>query len=345
MNWEILKEPTIIATSVVYGILGWIALKAGMFGLWLGLLLFVSYWRYSYSVLRAVAQGRKRIPPPDIESMNPIGHWYLFFHFLFFPGLVIATAPYQPIGLVVAILVAFVFPASAAVIGLTQSLNQGFSPSALIEFRRTLGTDYWMLVFGCAAISLGGNFIISTVAPVFGPFALILSFVVELWALLGMFALIGSALRAHRLEFEIAGELKPPEERKREQQHEEWKKSLDIAYASFRSGLLASGYKPVRDLVAQNGDTFEVNYWLVENMLEWQDKRFAIELASRLMPRLLESGDAAAALDLYRRLRRYDVAFNLTAEQSEQLGAHAAAYGQTGLAAELGYNRKPTSSH
>lgn len=344
MNWAILKEPTIIATSIVYGILGWIALKAGMFGIWLGLLLFVSYWRYSYSVLRAVAQGRKRIPPPDIDSMNPIGHWYLLSHFLFFPGLVLATAPYQPLGLVVAILVALIFPASAAVVGLTHSLNQGFSPSALIEFRRTLGADYWKLAIGCAGITLGGNLMVSTVAPVFGPFALILSFVVELWALLGMFALIGSALRAHRLEFEIVGELKPAEERKLEQQHAEWKKSLDIAYGSFRSGLLSAGYKTVRDLIVQNGDSLDVNYWLVENMLEWQDKKFAIELASKLMPRLLESGDAAAALDLYRRLRRYNLAFSLTPEQSGQLGAHAAAYGQTGLAAELGYNRGPTSS-
>lgn len=142
MNWAIVREPTILATAVVYGVLAWICSRAGLFGLWLALLLFISLWRYSYAVLHAVAQGRRRIPPPDIESMNPAGRWTLFWHWICFPGLLIATAPFQPLGAIVAVLVAVVLPASIAVMGLNGSLQQAFNPAALIHFMRTLGRDY-----------------------------------------------------------------------------------------------------------------------------------------------------------------------------------------------------------
>ena len=75
MNWKIVTEPTILVTAAVYGILAAIALGGGIFGLWLGALLFTSLWRYCYTVLRATAQGRLRIPAPDLDSFNPVGEW------------------------------------------------------------------------------------------------------------------------------------------------------------------------------------------------------------------------------------------------------------------------------
>jgi hypothetical protein len=326
-------------TAAVYGLLTFIALSAGIFGLWLGVLIFFSVWRYCYSVLRAVAQGRKRIPPPDIESFNPVGEWAVFWHLIAFPGLVVATVPYQPLGFVVAVIVAITFPASAAVMGLTSSLQQAFAPRVLVSFARTLGSDYGALVLGCLAI-LGGAFLTLTyVVSTLGFLSLLASLMVEYWALLAAFALIGSALRVHRLEFEIHGELVPREEELLQRQHEEWHKVLDNAYASFRSGLNAAGYKTLRELVETNDDSLEVNHWLVENMLDWQDKRYGLEVAAKLIPRLLARGDGAGALELYRRCRRHDPDFRPPRPQAEQLAAHAAAVGQAGLADELSYNQ------
>lgn len=340
MSWRVIGEPTILATAVVYGLLAFIALRAGIFGLWLAILLFTSIWRYSYTVLRAVAQGQLRIPPPDIESLNPVGEWAIFWHFVAFPGLVLATAPYQPLGLVVAVLAALAFPASAAVMGLTSRLSTAFNPSALMAFARTIGADYLTLVIGSAAIIGGVDLILSYIAPALGFLYGLTSLMIVIWALLACFALIGSALRVHRLEFDIDGEIVPREDGARERQHAEWHKVLDIAYASFRSGLNGAGYKTLRELVDANGDSLEVNHWLVENMLDWQNKRYGIEAAARLLPRLLERGDAVGALELYRRCRRHDPDFRLAPRQAEQLAAHAAALGQPGLADELRYNEK-----
>lgn len=325
-------------TSVVYGLLAWICIYGGIFAIALAALLAISIWRYSYAVLRAVAQGRKRILPPDIDSLNPVGEWALFWHLICFPGVVLATLPYQPFGTLVALLVAVTFPASAAVVGITSSLSQGFNPQALIEFARTLGRDYWVLVAGFVAIIAGTFFMQHFILPVLGIFSFMVGLMVMLWALLASFALIGSSLRAHRLEFEIAGELKPREDEELEQRHAEWRKTLDIAYASFRSGLIDSGYKTLHALVAANGDSIEVNYWLVENMLEWEQKKYALEVALKLMPRLLAKGDKAGALELYQRCRRRDPDFRPAKAEAELMAEYARAVGHTGLADELSYN-------
>jgi hypothetical protein len=339
MNWAVIKDPTILMTATVYGLLASIAISARLFGIWLGILLFISLWRYAYFVMLAFAQGHKRIPPPAIESMNPIGQWGLFFHLVAFPGLVIATAPYQPTGTVIALLVAVTFPASAALMGLTSNLAYAFNPQALVDFARTLGSDYYSLVFGYCAILFGAFVIVSYLVPVFGFLSLLPGLIIEFWALLASFALIGSVLRKHRLRFEIAGELVPREEQMLLRRHQEWTKDLDIAYTAFRSGLYASGYKTLHALVDSAGDSLDVNHWLVENMLDWQDKQYGIEVAAKLLGRLLALGDSAGALELYRRCRRHVPEFRPPPAEAQELAAFAAAVGQAGLANELSYNQ------
>ena len=210
----------------------------------------------------------------------------------------------------------------------------------VLDLRKAGGfTDYFMLVVGCFVIFAGAMAVIAVIVSALGFLSLLLGFVVEFWALLACFALIGTVLRAHRTQLEIAGEHRPRDDETRAQQHREWHKSLDIAYVAFRSGMYSSGYKTLHDFVDANGDSIEVNHWLVENMIDWQDKRYALEVAAKLMPRLLERGDAVGALELYRRCRRRDPDFTLPREQADLLARHAADFGQTGVAAELSYNR------
>jgi hypothetical protein len=339
VNWSVVKEPTILMTAAVYGLLGFIAISAGIFGIWLGVLLLFSLWRYCYSVLRAVAQGQKRIPPPDIESFNPVGEWGVFWHFVLFPGLLLAIRLNLPGAfLPLALLAAFTFPASVALMGLTSNLAHALNPTAIVALARTLGSDYLSLVLGTVVI-LGGAFaFVPYIAALTGFLALLLSLVVEVWALLAVFAIVGAALRKHRLEFDIPGEFRPRGEDALELQHAEWHKTLDIAYASFRGGLDAAGYTTLHDLVDSAGDSLEVNHWLVENMFDWEDKKYALEVAAKLMPRLLAREDGAGALDLYRRCRRHDPDFRVAGPAAEKLAAYARSFGHAGLADELSYN-------
>lgn len=338
MKWSIVKEPTILITAAVYGLLALIVSQAGLFGIWLGVLLLFSLWRYCYSVLRAVAQGHRRIPAPDAESFNIVGDWSVFWHAVLFPGLFVAGLLYQPVGLIFSVLVVIAFPASAALVATTSNIAQSVNPAAMIGIARTLGPDYFGLVCGYLTVLAGAILILYLLGSLAGILSLFMSFVVEIWALLASFALIGSALRAHRLEFQIAGEVVPREEELLKLRHQEWNRDLDIAYTAFRSGLDSAGYKTLHNLVDANNDSLEVNHWLVENMLDWQDKKYALGVAAKLMPRLLGKNDRAGALELYQRCRRRDPNFKLPAVQAERLAEYARDVGQAGIADELSYN-------
>jgi hypothetical protein len=337
INWAVVIDPTILVSAAVYGLLSLVVSQAGLFGIWLGVLLFFSIWRYCYTLLRVVAQGHKRIPAPDIESFNPVGEWGVFGHMVLYPGLFVASLLYPPTGMIVAVLVAIAFPASAALMGITSNLPHSLSPAAMAEIAKTLGTDYLALVLSYVAVLAGSFIVISLLFSFAGLVALLLSFVVEYWGMFSAFALVGAALRAHRHDFEIPGELVPREEEALMHQHEEWKKSLDIAYASFRSGLNVAGYNTLRKLVDENGDSLEINHWLVENMFEWHDKKYALEVVAKLMPRLLAANDSAAGLELYQRCRRRAPNFRLPEKESRWLAEYARSIGHTGLADELSY--------
>lgn len=338
MNWAVIKDPTILVTSVVYGLLFVLAVQAGMFGIWLGVLVLFSFWRYCYIALRSFAQGHKRIHPPDLDTFNPVGNWGVLMHFFFFPGLMAVALIYRPGSLVLVPFIALAFPASAALMGLTSNIGHALNPAALIEFARTLGSDYTALVVGYIAILSGAFIILTLMGMVSGMLVFLVGTTVEIWAILASFALIGSALRVHRLQFEIVGELVPREELAMKLRHDDWRKDLDIAFTAFRSGLQASGYRTLHAIVTAHRDSLEVNHWLVENMLEWDEKKYAFEVASKLMPRMLALGDGAGALELYQRLRRRDPKFRPPQPVAEQLAECARDFGHSGLADELSYN-------
>lgn len=350
MEWSVLRHGALIVTGVVYGLLATIALRAGLFGLWLGILVLLSLWRYAYEVLRVVAQGRREIPPPDIQSFNPVGEIVLVLHFFAFPGVVILASQFQPLGSLVALLAVFVFPASAGVMGLTSSLTASLDPVVIGAFIKALGRDYLMLVLGCVGVTVAAGLIVSQLGAV----SFLLGMMFEIWAFLAIFALIGSSLRAHRLKFDIPGEMRTQEEWDAEQREREWRATLDRAYASIRSGLVESGYRGLRELVADNGDSVEINYWLFENMLDWEDKRHALEVAAKLIQRLVADGDLVAALELYTRTRQVssrgtgpdvpgrpagrfaDAAVRLLPDVAAALAGYAQSVGRHGVASELG---------
>jgi hypothetical protein len=329
------KNPTIIISAAAFGLLEYIATRGGLFGLWLGILLLVALGRYCYSILRAAAQGREHLPAVSIESFNPVGDIMVLWHIILFPGLILATAPYQPAGSVVAIIVACVFPASAALMGLTANIAHSLKPTALLGVARTIGSDYLLLVIAYVCIFLGVSVLLTWVVPQLMIVTAIFAFMLETWALLAAFALIGSVIRQHRHDFEIPGEIVPREEEELALRHKGWRRDLDRAYGSMRSGLIASGYDTLHKLVEENEDSLEINHWLIENLFDWEEKKYALEVAAKLVPRLEATGNVTGALELFRRCRYHDTAFSAPRETLDALAAHAEDIGQQGLADEL----------
>jgi hypothetical protein len=344
MDWRLLKSPALAVVAAVYGFLWAMAGLAGpIFGAPLAFLLLLSLSRYGYELLRDTARRRNRETVPDVESLQPFGDYRAVLHALLFALLVIlaATARLLPLAhfedgavLIGAAGLALAYPASAAWLALTTDLAGALNPLNVVRLVRALGRRYALLVGVCAGLLLAAR-LPSAVPGLPGFLAAPLDDMLSVWAVLAIFVLTGSELRAHRHLFVIPGEREPPEERAQRERYREWGAVLDRAYGSLRSGLRQQGYKTIRELVEREHGSLHVQQWVFERMLEWEDKRDALGFASHLVDSLLAQGEYYDALEIVTRCRRFYAAFELSAASAEALAAFARSIGRAGSADEL----------
>jgi hypothetical protein len=344
MNYRIVTDSGIAIAAIFYGGLLTISAWAGFFGAWLGWLLLLSLWRHGYGVVRVVAQGKRAIPAPGLETLNPAGDWRIFAHGIaFFAALALTTglrgnaatsAAAAAVGFA-GIAVVGLFPASIALMALSGRLEAAFNPVAIARIVRVLGAHYAVLAAGCIAL-----YLLTRALPDFrltpgGLLVQLLGNLFEVWALLAAFALTGAALRGHRLDLPIPGDRETPEERAARERREDWRRVLDLAYASMRSGLFGEAFAELRRLAAEHGDSPEVLYFLFENMLEWEDRAPALQIGRRLIDQHVADGDTYAALELLTRIRRMSPEFRVPAESARRLADFARSIGREGTADEL----------
>ena len=70
-------------------------------------------------------------------------------------------------------------------------------------------------------------------------------------------------------------------------------------------------------------------------MLDWQEKKYALDLAKRFVVRLVDEKRERAALDLIFQCRRVSPTFEVPPEVAAQLSAYARALGRPKLAEDL----------
>lgn len=337
-----LADATLIAVAVTYGVLLELAAAAGLLGLPLLVLVSLSLWRYGYEVLKRAAQGRPALAPPGMESMNPFGDFGLVLHFGLFAGLLMMfrhgmlpgiaddSASARALGVAVT---AAVFPASAALMALTGDLAASLDPKRIAGLMQVLGRRYLRVLafaFGIfAAAAIVG------VLPLPSLVRALLGGVVEAWVLLAVFRLTGSAVRTRRDVLEIPGEKEPEDERRRREAREDWRRQLDLAYASIRSGLREQGYRTIQQLVDGAGAGRDVHEWVLDDMCRWGDRTHAAAFAARFIERLTAQHEHWRALDIAVRCRKLPGGLALDAATADALAAFARGVGREGLADEL----------
>jgi hypothetical protein len=339
-----LFNSSVLTVAVVYGLLLWLAGMAGLFGLMLEILLLSSLWRYSYVVLRHIAQGRKHIPSPDVDTLNPVSEWRLVVHLSFFVLALIlfATTPlfgdgapavvFRSIG--VAVVVA-VFPASAALMGFTGNPAAALNPLSIAGVIATFGPSYWKLVLACVALTLFAGFVPGVLAPSGNSAVLALCEIASVWALLGVFAMVGGALNDRRDDFDIPGVRAAQEEWRKMDRERDWQRTLDRAYGSIRSGLPAEGYRAIKVLITAENESIEIYQWVFNAMLGWQDQTHALRIAARFVERLLDAGREQGALDLADQCRKLSPEFVVPAPSAARLADYARTIGRHGVADEI----------
>lgn len=348
MDLRPVANSTLIVVAVTYGVLLQIASQAGLLGLTLMWMVSLSLCRYGYAVLRDVVRGRPNLPPPGIETMNPWSDLSLALHFSLFALLayLCATTPLLGDGLLAWLLrmlglgiVVAAYPASTAILALTRSPAAALSPRGIGVVIGVLKWRYASLLAMCLllAIAIG---VTQSIVLTTGFLADVLGRIVSAWAYLALAALIGVAIHEQRADFDMVGELDVREDRDRQDRERVWKSALDRAYASIRSGFVDRGYATVKELIASERDSLEIFQWVFNRMLDWQEQRHALELASRFVVRLVEEQRPKDALALIDQCRRLSPSFAIPPEAAA-LSGYARMAGRPRLADELASTPPP----
>jgi len=343
VNLQYLNNLTLLVVAAVYGFLLTLSSVAGLFGIPLAILVTLSLWRYSYTVLRHAARDTKEIPPPDIESMNPVGEFTLIVHFVLFPTVIWLSVSFPfGAGPVVDMLRAtgtliliVAFPASAALMGMTSNLAESLNPKSIVSLIRTFGSTYAALLVTSATLVLLLTVAQELLQRAPGLVALLLYDVFLIWALLANFALIGAAIYKQRDAFDVAETVESTEERLQRQTHSDWQKTLDLAYASIRSGLVAEGYQTLKQFIEKENETIELHYWLFEKMLSWEDNSHALQVAVALIDHLIEAGEHYKAIKLFTECQHISPSFAIAAGSAASLADYAREIGWHAVAEQL----------
>jgi len=346
LNVYALANPTVIVVAIVYGALLRLASAAGLFGIVLWVMISLSLWRYCYAVLRNVARGWKNFPPPDLESTNPFGAVAVVLHYLFFATLsyLLVTTPLigLPVRALLLCVVAIGFPASAAVMGMTNSLVAALNPLSVRTVAAEFGADYVKLVALCVLLVALG-FVSERLASVSWLLGVV-GDIFSVWTSLALFLAIGAALRVHRFDFDLLEGVDDTEQRDERERRAAWQKTLDRAYASARSGLASQAYRTVKELIASESDSLEIYQWTFNGMLAWDEPHHAALLGERFAARLWEAGRKIDALDLAQRCRKLSPKFVPPAAFLTELATYAREIGRHRLADELGEIAMPERS-
>lgn len=339
-----LMNTAVVVVSLTYGLAhafaAFLAI-AGTLGVVLGLALRLIVWlstlRYAYTVLRRIAQGHRELETPDANALNPLAEIPLVVHFLLFPVAVgvllgLESVP-GALGWSAAVLLVAVFPASAAVMAITDNFAKALSPRHVGQLIAGLASGYAKLLAFCA----GGAAVLWLVRFLPWPALLevLLANALDVWAFLGVFALTGALIREHRDEFGIPGEVESAGERDARERRHAWRLELDKAYASIRSGLVREGYAVIDALLESERRSLVVYEWIFGTMMGWESKAPALEIGRDYIDRLLEAGDMHDALDVFARCRRHSERFTVAPAAARGLAEYAHSIGRTALAEDL----------
>jgi hypothetical protein len=344
MDLRPFTNATLVVVAAVYGLLLAMANFAGFLGYPLKFMIALSIWRYGYEVLRRLAQGRfADVPAPSLETMSPFGTGLLL-HFLFFGALAafLVTTPLFPDAsslqfarwTLLAILIG-VFPASAALMSLGNDIGAALNPASIASCMRTFGERYFLLLAVCAVLLVGSLAVQEVVLPLFGWLSYLLSQMLWVWTDLALFAVIGTAIHDRRHDFAIPGEHEPEEEVQARRLREEWRKQIDQAYGSFRSGLAVEGHATIKKLLNAEGRSLEIYQWIFSELSNWEDKSTAQHFAIGYVDRLLRADLKHEALDLFASCRRRSAEFDIAEEAARELASYARSIGRHGVADEL----------
>jgi len=278
-----------------------IAVKAGIMGIPLALLVGSWFFKYLFVVLDTVVAGGDEPPVLSAEMVNPLEMRPLGQLFLIASAIMCVVAVRHYAGtapaFVIGGLLVLALPASIALLCISGNLFHAAWPPAWLRVMRALGWDY-LLVLAAAGGGLAIIYLlIAASAPAWIGIAL------QQMILLSIFVLIGAALFEHRLELGL--DSRTPRERLAERDRREHVRSrqqmIDHAYEQFRHNKPLEGWREIERWLAAHAradQQLPEYYAVLEAACGWDDVRPGDRLANELIALLLSRRENGAVLEV-----------------------------------------------
>jgi hypothetical protein len=327
-------QPTGLLFIAVFAVLFALALRAGLFGLPLALLLGSWLFKYAYFVLDSAAQGREELPVLSCEMVNPLEQRPLM-QLALCAGAAALVAWVGGLGgtlLAAALLTAL--PASIAVMAASGNAFDAINPVALGRVIRALGSTYPVIIGVAAAFAV--LFVLMGRAPV----SPVIRFAGAVLLLLSLFSLIGGALYERRdaLGHEPIQSPERTAERSARDRIARRERMLDDVYSPMRVHDRERALAPLFAwLAAADGDDLETDARaFIARASRWDDPNAHALVARAVIDRLLRARRYAPALEQFEQVSREVAGFRLASgADTLALAQYAAGTGRRRLAVQM----------
>ncbi len=329
-------EASVLIPLLVFWLLLLVANWAGLFGLWLLVLVIPAIIRFQMIVLEA--RARQATPDtPDMGFFNWFGNVWTLFPApvaVLLVWVTVAAGSFFGSGwMMVPVLVASLFfPAFVSVLAITQSPLQSMNPVAHMYLFRRAGRTLWISSVYLLLLS----WLSVEAATLHSAWATLL------WLLysFSFFSVTGSLIAPHGLFADIF--IPDPVEKTAEVAEAELSQDrtrvLNHAYGFVSRDNRSGGFSHIFDWIAKDPDPAAAWAWFFEQMLSWENQTTALFFAQHYLHDLLQNGERLRAAKLIMRCRLIDEQFRPLAEDVDAAIAAASAVSNDELVADLQRN-------
>ena len=313
---------------VIFAIGLTLAEKAGLFGLWIGVILSSWYWKYAFILFDYTVRGVAEPPALDIQMVNPVDEQRPM------AQLCILAAMYGVChllalkwGALAASLTAAMFcmalPASIAVLGLEGNVFRALYPPALVHVAVSLRWGYALILAMAVLYGLGvtGLFELDLWRP--------LQLATALFMGLSLFSLLAGSLYDRRDELGIEV-WHSPEKKQAKADAEDLvasQKTVDVAYGQMRAAQHVAAWKTLANWLDSRQHRPDDYEWLIGRVTPWPDGRYLTRVTEECIDRLLTANRNGDALRVAGLALRHDAQFRPKSAASTLRLAQIAATG------------------
>ena len=328
-----LTRSSVLVTLVVFCLLSLLVNAAGMFGLWLAVIVVPAVFRYLVFLLEAQAHGSEP-QPPGIEFVNvTCNAWSLFPVVIAVAVGWAAYATYNAAGtgamLAVLVVCGFVYPAQLGVLAITHSPLQSLNPAAIHNLVRGCGASY--------AIAPVYLLLIAYLVSMTRQMNSLLGVFIEMFFVFSLHSVIGAIIQPQGLadDVYIPDAIEPDDKDHRADIEKDRIAALGHAYGFISRDNRQGGFAHLFNAIATDPDPAGAWSWYFSKMCGWEQQQHAMFFGQYYVQDALRHGEHVAATKAILRCRLVDETFRPFPDDLPAAIAAAEATGNAELAAVL----------